>query len=111
MAVYALMVFLGIFMFVFTAVALLALFVNRRQLVARFRGKPTFCFGFGLLVVFLSVLFVMPLGLTMLPYFMLPCISLEVWMSTPILVGGLFVMGLGFLLIIKGMRNKTNKTK
>jgi hypothetical protein len=98
-------------MFVFTAVAVLALFVNRRQLVARFRGKPTVCFWFGLLVIFLSALFLMAFGLTVLPYFVLPCIPSEFWMSVPIILSDLVVMGFGFLLIIKSTRNKTNKAK
>jgi hypothetical protein len=94
---------------VFIAVAALALFVNRRQLVARFRGKPTVCFWFGLLVVFLSALFLMAFGLTMLPYFVLPVVPSEFWLSVPILLGDLVAMGLGFLLIVKSTRNKANK--
>jgi hypothetical protein len=105
------MVFPVIIVFVFTAVAILALFVNRRQLIAGFRGKPTVCFWFGLLVVFLSALFLMAFGCTMLPYFVLPSVPLEFWLSVPILLGDLIVMGFGFLLIIKSTRNKTNKAE
>lgn len=98
-------------MLIFLVVISLALFVNRRRLTARVEGKSNVCLSVGLLVVFLSALFVMPLGFIVL-WFVMPFYSVEYWiLSVPLIVGGLVVLGFGFRLVIIGSRNRSANLK
>jgi hypothetical protein len=98
-------------MFIFISVFLLALFVNRRQLASKFKGKSKTALSVGILTVVFSAIFVMPYGLTLF-WYILPYSSIDYWILLIILlIGGFIMLGFGLQLVIIGVRGRNSEAK
>jgi hypothetical protein len=96
---------------IFISVFSLALFVNRRQLTARFKGKSKACLSIGLLIVLFSAVFLMPYGFTLL-WYILPYSPIDYWIILIVLlIGGFIMMGFGLRLVIIGVRGRNSEGK
>jgi hypothetical protein len=88
---------------VFVTMLSLVLFVNRRLLVARLRGRKNAFFWLGLLIVILASLFVVPLGYKMLNNYLFPYYDyLLIEYADPFVYASLVAMGIGFLFMALG---------
>jgi|GEM_PF-5355137 hypothetical protein len=87
-------------------VALLSaiLFVNRRLITARLKGKKNAFFWLGLITVILASFIVVPLGYTMLNSYLFPYYDYLVirLRPDPFVYGGLAAIGVGILLMVFG---------
>jgi hypothetical protein len=86
------------------------LFVKRRQITMRLKGKKNGLFWLGLTLVILASFIVVPLGYSMLNCYLFPFYDylLVRVLSDPFVYGGLAVIGIGVLLIALGTMQPKN---
>jgi hypothetical protein len=86
------------------AILSVLLFVNRRQITMRLKGKKNGLFWLGLITVILASFIVVPLGYSMLNSYLFPFYDylLVRILPDPFVYGGLAAIGIGILLMVLG---------